>query len=260
MKYPLLSLLSMLLLLACKNTNPQKQVEKWVPLFNGVDLKDWDIKITGYPINYDPVKTFRVEDGLLKVRYEQYDTFSGRFGHLFYKNPFSKYRLRLEYRFVGEQVANAPPWAQKNSGVMIHGQSAKSMELIQDFPISIEVQLLGGLDGKERPTANLCTPGTDVMMDGKWLDQHCISSSSPTFHGEEWVNVEILVLADSLIEHYVNGVAVLAYSQPRIHGGVVNGYNERLKQDGKILKEGSISLQSESHPIDFRKIEILVLE
>ncbi|MEM9819725.1 MAG: DUF1080 domain-containing protein [Bacteroidota bacterium] len=235
-------------------------MEKWVPLFNGKDLNDWQVKITSYPLNYDPNNTFRVEDGLLKVRYERYDTFSGRFGHLFYKNPFSKYRLRLEYRFVGQQIDGGPPWAMKNSGIMIHGQTAESMELVQDFPISIEVQLLGGLGEQERPTANLCTPGTDVMMNGKWLEQHCISSNSPTFHGEEWVEVEILVLADTLIEHYVNGQAVLAYSQPKIHGGVVNGYDPKVKQDGKLLKEGTISLQSESHPIDFRKIEILVLE
>ena len=243
--------------LSCDFSPPSDQ---WIPLFNGKDLNDWDVKITGYPLNYDPANTFRVEDGLLKVRYEQYDTFSGRFGHLFYKNPFSKYRLRVEYRFVGEQVAEGPPWAIKNSGVMIHGQSAKSMELIQDFPISIEVQLLGGFNNEDRPTANLCTPGTDVKMNDQWLEDHCISSSSPTFHDEQWVSVEILVLKDSLIEHFVNGESVLKYHQPTIRGGVVNGYAPDQKQDGKVLSSGSISIQSESHPVDFRTIEIMVLE
>ncbi|MEM8909243.1 MAG: DUF1080 domain-containing protein, partial [Bacteroidota bacterium] len=234
--------------------------QEWQALFNGKDLTGWDIKITGYPLNYDPLNTFRVEEGLLKVRYEQYDTFGGRFGHLFHQQTFSNYRLRAEYRFVGEQVAEAPPWATKNSGLMIHGQSAKSMELMQDFPISLEVQLLGGLGEEDRPTANLCTPGTDVMMNNQWLQQHCINSSAPTFHDDRWVTVEVLVLEDSLIQHYVNGDTVLTYHHPKIHGGVVNGYNESVKQDGKPLTEGSISLQSESHPIDFRKIEVMVLE
>lgn len=260
MKQILLLFLLFSIGLSCNLSQPQESEPKWIPLFNGKDLNGWDFKITGYPINYDPANTFRVRDGLLQVSYERYDTFGAKFGHLFHEQTFSKYRLRAEYRFVGEQVNDAPPWAIKNSGLMIHGQSAKSMELIQDFPISLEVQLLGGINEGDRPTANLCTPGTDVMMYGQWLEKHCISSSSATFHDDQWVTVEVLVLGDSLIQHYVNGDTVLTYSKPKIHGGVVNGYNESVKQDGKILSEGSISLQAEGHPIDFRKVEIMVLD
>ena len=151
------------------------------------DLDGWDVKISGHDLNDNFANTFRVEDGLLKVRYDGYDSFNNQFGHMFYREPFSRYVVAVEYRFVGEQARGGPDWALRNSGVMIHSQSAKSMAKDQDFPISIEVQLLGGNGTGERSTANLCTPGTNVVMNGRIETRHCISSASKTFHGEEWV-------------------------------------------------------------------------
>ena len=118
---------------------------KWVPLFNGQNLDGWTPKIKGFELGDNFGNTFRVEDGVLKVCYDKYTSFDNRFGHLFYKDKFSHYVLRVEYRFVGEQVPGGPGWALRNSSVMIHGQSAESMGKDQSFPVSIEVQLLGGL-------------------------------------------------------------------------------------------------------------------
>ncbi|MBO0798318.1 MAG: DUF1080 domain-containing protein, partial [Blastocatellia bacterium] len=136
--------------------DPDKK--EWIQLFNGKDLKDWDIKISGYDLNDNFGNTFRVEDGLLKVSYDKYDTFKNRFGHIFYRQKFSYYVIAAEYRFVGEQVPGGPSWALRNNGIMIHCQPASTMLKDQDFPISIEVQLLGGTGKGERPTANVCTP------------------------------------------------------------------------------------------------------
>ena len=87
--------------------------------------------------------------------------------------------IAAEYRFVGEQVQGGPAWAMRNNGLMLHAPDPKTMLKDQDFPISIEVQLLGGLgDGKPRTTANLCTPGTNVVMSGKLVTAHCINSTS----------------------------------------------------------------------------------
>ncbi|MBI2435188.1 MAG: DUF1080 domain-containing protein, partial [Candidatus Hydrogenedentes bacterium] len=132
------------------------QTEKWVSLFNGKDLDGWTPKIKGHPLGENLGNTFRVEDGVLKVAYDAYEKFEGKFGHLFYKYPYSNYRLRVEYRFVGEQVPGGPSWAWRNSGAMLHCQDPKSMGQDQDFPVSIEVQFLGGDDKEERHTANLC--------------------------------------------------------------------------------------------------------
>lgn len=234
--------------------------EEWRQLFNGKDLEGWTPKIRFHEAGENFGDTFRVEDGVLKVLYDQYDNFDARFGHLFYDEEFSHYRLRVEYRIVGEQLPGGAGWAIKNSGVMIHGQRPETMTVDQNFPVSIEVQLLSGTGKGPRPTGNLCTPGTHVVMDGKLHTQHCTNSSSPTFD-DEWVTVEIEVHGDGPIKHYVNGELVLEYEQPQY-----DPKDETAKQfvdarDGNLLIDrGTISLQSESHPVEFRKVEILVLD
>jgi hypothetical protein len=233
--------------------------EDWIQLFNGRDLTGWTPKIKGYALGENFGRTFRVENGVLKASYEAYEQFENRFGHLFYEKPFSHYVLAVEYRFVGEQAKGGPAWALRNSGAMIHGQSAASMGKDQDFPISIEAQFLGGDGTKERSTANLCTPGTHVVMDGKLVTEHCVNSKSKTYAGDQWVRVEIEVHGNGRIVHRVEGATVLEYEKAQIGGEVVSGFDPAVKQDGRMLSEGTISLQAESHPVEFRKVELLNL-
>jgi hypothetical protein len=232
---------------------------EWIQLFDGKSLDGWIPKIAGYETGVNFRNTFRVEDGALKVSYDEYDRFENQFGHLFYETPFSRYIVAVEYRFVGEPPPGAPDWAYRNSGIMIHGQTAASMKKDQDFPISIEVQLLGGNGVDERHTANLCTPGTHVVMNGKLETEHCIDSRSKTYHGDQWVRVEAEVHAGGVVVHRVNGEEVLRYEKPQIGGGVVENYDPAVKKDGQFLTSGTISLQAESHPLEFRKVEILNL-
>jgi len=245
---------------ACHTTQKTTANKQWVSLFNGKDINDWMVKIQHHDINENFGNTFRVEDGIIKVRYDQYGDFNDQFGHLYYKTPFSFFHLIVEYRFVGEQQRGAPSYTLRNSGVMFHSQDPRTMPKEQDWPISIEFQFLGGLgDGKPRPTGSMCSPGTDVVYKGKIADSHCITSSAKTYDGEQWVRAELIVLGDSLITHIINGDTVLQYSKPQIGGGVVNRYDPKIKIDGKPLKSGFIALQSEGHPVDFRKVEILDL-
>jgi hypothetical protein len=252
------SILFCLLSLVASAQNKTNQ-EEWKQLFNGKNLDGWDVKIRGYDLNDNFGNTFRVEDGKMVVRYDAYDDFKQQYGHIFYKGDFSYYRVAVEYRFVGEQAPKGEGWAWRNSGIMVHGQPANTMGKDQDFPASIEVQLLGG-DDKKRTTCNLCTPGTNVVIDGKLVTQHCINSTSQTYNGDQWVRAEVLVLGDSLIRHFINGENVLEYNKPQLGGGNVSGHNPALLVEGKLLDHGSISLQSESHPVEFRKVEILNLK
>jgi hypothetical protein len=246
---------------ARSNAPDQKE---WIQLFNGKDLKDWQPKFAHHDLGENLNDTFRVEDGLLKVRYDKWKTFTDEFGHIFYKDPFSYYILAAEYRFVGNQVTTERKdlsWALRNNGLMIHSPDPKTMLKDQDFPISIEVQLLGGMgDGKPRSTANLCTPGTNVVMNGKLHTAHCTNSKSKTYDGDQWVRVEVIAHGDELIQHVVEGEIVLEYSKPQIGGGSASPTDPKVKVDGTPLPGGYISLQAETAPIDFRKVELLNLE
>lgn len=240
------------MLIGIAGANAQKKVK----LFNGRNLDGWTAKIKDHALGVNYGNTFRVENGAIRVSYDQYNgKFKDQFGHLFYKKKFSAYLLVVEYRFVGDQIEDGPGWAIRNSGMMLHGQLPETMAVEQDFPISLEAQLLGGNGRDERHTNNLCTPGTNVMREGKLFTPHCVNSSSSTYHGDQWVRAKVLVLADSAIRHIMGSDTVMAYEKPQYDGN-----DQWVKaaglQDGALIREGTISLQSESHPVEFRRVEL----
>lgn len=237
----------------------QKAGGKWVRIFNGKDLDGWTPKIKGYPAGENFANTFRVRKNALVVDYEGYGgEFKDRFGHIFYQNPYSDFKLRFDYRFVGDQLKGGPGWAWRNSGVMILGQPVDSIGKDQDFPVSCEVQLLGGPKTGERPTANVCTPGTNIVYGGKLWTQHCTDSTSRTFRGDQWVHLEIEVHANGEVTHWVNSQKVISYREVQFDPNDAEG--KKLIKGGKLkIDTGTISLQSESHPIEFKNIEIMPL-
>ena len=248
-------------LLACCAMDSAAAEGEWIQLFNGKDIDDWVVKLHRHDLGDNYGDTFRVEDGLLKVRYNQYEDFGGRFGHLYYKQPFSHYHLAVEYRFVGKLQRGAPGYAVLNSGVMLHCLDPKTMLRDQNWPISIELQFLAGLpNGKPRATGNVCTPGTHVFHKGKLTEAHIIKSSAKTYKPGEWVRAEAIVRGNDSIVHIINGEKVLEYSRPQIGGGVVDGYDPKVFVEGKALSSGFIGLQAEGQPIDFRKVELKALE
>ena len=251
------------LLILCTQCSVKKSItseveEEWQQMFNGKDIKDWTTKIHHYEVGDNYGNTFRVEDGILKVRYDNYEgDFNDRYGHLYYNTPYSYYHFSVEYRFVGDLHPGAPSFTLKNSGVMFHSQDPRTMPKEQDWPISVEMQFLAGIkEGEARPTGNMCSPGTDVVYKGKIDPRHCINSTSDTYYGDQWVKAEMIIRGDSLVTHIINGKKVLEYTKPQMGGGVANGFDPKIKQDGKLLSEGFIALQSEGQPIDFRNVKI----
>ena len=265
-------LLSLILLSTLTFSQKKTEKKEWLSIFNGKDLSGWDIKISGQPLNDNYKNTFRVEEGMMRVMYDQYQNFDEKYGHIYYKKPFSYYIVRFEYRFNGNQTPGGAIWNNRNSGIMVHSQSAKSLTMEQTFPMSLEMQLLGGLGKGERHTGNLCSPGTQAYMNGSLRPQHCIDSDSKTYDGDQWVKAEAIVLGDSVVHHVINGDTVLTYNKTQIGGGFVGGtqdwevakmdaktIEEWKKKDATALKEGYIAMQAESHPIDFKSIEVLNL-
>jgi hypothetical protein len=258
-----LGFLLFFLLLSCqqKENNATKNTDsnQWVSIFNGKDLTGWTPKFAGYPVGENLNQTFSVEDGLLKVNYTEYDTFKNEFGHLFYKQVYSKFKMRLEYRFIGEQVKGGAGWAKRNNGIMFHAQSPESMLLGQGFPVSLEFQFLGGDgSGTKRTTGCLCTPGLHVIVADTLNKDHCIPNSGPTIDGDGWVKAELYADADQIMHHIINGDTVMTYRNPVIGGGFVP--ENYPVAEGTPVKEGYIALQAESAPIHFRNIEVMELK
>jgi hypothetical protein len=231
--------------------------EEWKVLFNGTDLEGWIPKIHHHEAGENYANTFRVVDGVIQVNYDGYNSFDERYGHLFYEKPFSSYHLQFEYRFTDQWMDDAPSYTFRNSGVMFHSQAPETILKEQDWPISVEYQMLAEEEpGKARPTGNMCSPGTEVYYQGEMDPRHCINSSSPTFPWSEWVKADLIVYGDSLVIHKVNGENVLEYTKPQIGGGVANRYDPAYKVDGRALTEGYIGLQAEGQGVEFREIRI----
>jgi len=235
---------------------PDSKKVKWISLFNGKNLDGWTMKFAGHPPGENFGNTFRVENGILSVRYDQYKSFDNTFGALYYNKEFKNYRLKVEYRFVGETAPGAPSWGYRDSGVQYHGQALTSIGLDQPFPVCLEYNLHGGNGKEERPVGEICANGIIVDIQGKPNDSYCTPAAVKcTFHGDQWVTLEIEV-RDNVIKHFVNGEEILKFENPRYNPDHELG--KTFIKDGKNeVRSGYISLQSNSHPIDFRKIEIM---
>lgn len=233
----------------------------WVEIFNGRDLSGWIVKIAKHDLGVNFGDTFRVQDGMIQVRYDQYGDFNDQFGHLYYDQPLSHYLVSLEYQFVGEVQPGAPDYVLLNSGIMVHALDPRTMLRDQDWPISVEMQFYAELPGgNPRPTGNMCSPGTNVVYNGQLDTRHCINATGRALPKDVWVRAEALVLGDSIVRHIINGDTVLTYTRPQIGGGTVSGHDSAMKQDGKVLSEGYLALQSEGQPINFRNVRLLVLK
>jgi hypothetical protein len=243
--------------LACAQSAADRK--DWVPIFNGKNLDGWVVKLAHHELGDNFGDTFRVENGVIKVSYDKYPEFGSRFGHLFWKEKLSHYIVRVEYRFVGEQMKGGPSYARLNSGIMIHSQAPETILKEQDWPISVEAQFIGNGATGSRPTMNVCTPGTEIFMKGEMVKAHCTNSTSKAYHNDEWVTVEVEVLGGEHVRHRIDGQVVLEYDKPSIGGGVANGYDPAIKKDGTVLTEGYLGLQSESQPVEFRRVELLNL-
>jgi hypothetical protein len=233
----------------------------WTSIFNGVDLTGWQAKITHYVYGDNYANTFRVTDGVLQVSYDDYDATgfggnTGKFGLLYWTTPLSNFRVRVEYRFTGPQAPNPPTWGLRNSGLMIFGEDPAGIGLDVVFPRILEIQLLGHDNTGNTSNGNLCPlGGASAVLNGVRVSDGCTGSTSlpfvvnPNFADDAWVTVEAEVhgAGETKVSFAGDngGQPVLDFSQPM--------------GDGLLLDSGYLALQSESHPIEFRKVELMEL-
>jgi len=233
----------------------------WISLFNGKNLDGWTAKIAGQDVNDNYRDTFRVEDGLLKVSYQNYDKFGDRFGSLFYKTKFSRYWIRAEYRFAGGSLApGAPRWAYKNSGIQLHSQAPETMRKEQQFPVSVEFDIVGGRFMGSQPTGDVCQNGTRVLVSGAPVKGLCSKLSDITIRDDRWSTALAEVDGAARVRQVVDGALVIEYTDLLLDEG--NADARRLLSAGadKALASGYISIQSNGFPIEFRRIEVLPMD
>jgi hypothetical protein len=234
---------------------------QWEPIFDGETLEGWTPKITGRAVGEDPLDMFTVHEGAIRVSHANYPKFEGEFGHLFWKAPLGAYRIRFEYRLFGDTLPGVEGWQASNSGLMFHSQAPDTMARDQKFPVSLELQLLAVPRPTEEPTGNLCTPGTTVVFDGLRDERHCILSSSPLLPLDRWTRVELEVLPNGEITHFIDGEPVLRYSGAELDPADGDARPVIAAAGGKLeLRQGYIALQSEGHQIEFRNIELQRLD
>ncbi len=228
----------------------------WQDIFDGQTLTGWTPKISGEALGRDERKTFQAQDGILSVNYDQYAAFDNKFGHLFFEHELSSYQLKLDYRFIGEQASGGPGWAHLNSGLMIHTQSPSSMGVMQPFPVSVEAQFLAAFDDvPDRTTANVCTPGTHVVIDGALVKDHCINSKVVAPKAGEWVRFMADVQGNGVVKLYINDELAFELSELQLDSEDKDA--RALAREKPMLSSGYIALQAESHPIEFRNIKLL---
>ena len=246
------------IILACSCVEKKDSV--WTPIFNGKDMDGWSPKFTGQEYGENYLNTFQVKDGKLIASYDDYENFNDNFGHIFYKEKLSRYKLKLEYRFLGESVPGAPSWAFKNSGIKFHTPHPTELPLDQKLLVAVEAQILGGDGHAERFTGNVCTAGTHVEMNDSLITQHCTNSRYPAIDDSSWVNMEIEVNGSERIIHKINGKVVMEYSKPQYDD--TDEFARELMSKGhpRIISEGYIALQAEGHPVEFRNIALMKLD
>ncbi len=247
----------LLILISCSSGD-----KNWITLFDGKSLDGWEIKIAGYDLNDNYNNTYKVEDGEIVVSYDNYKSFDQKDGNIFYtKRKFKNYHLKLEYKFYGEHIREGD-WSYRNSGVMLHSEDPKKIFKDQRVPVSIEAQFLGGLENRAdgiKTTLNMCSPGTDVDINGTIAPNHCMRSKSKVYPINEWVGIDVIVYSDSIVHHIIEKDTVMSYTNIRYANDEY--FSDNFKDlIGEPLKEGYIALQSEGHPVKFRNIKIKVLD
>ena len=251
----LIAVAASLVLVSCASVSTGSE-PRFHKIFDGKTLNGWEIKVTHHPLGANPHGMWTAKDGVMKINFDGFEQFKGEYAHVFYKKPLKNYILRLDYRFAGKQAPGGPGWATRNSGVMLFAQPPETMTLDQNYPISLENQLLGGLGKGPRTTLSVCMVEITVKVDGKPLTAHCnpnAGATSQTFDGDQWVKLRVEVV-NGVVKSYVNDQLGNTFTEP-----TVDKPHPWLKSQDATAQPSYFALQGESDQVEFRNIELAEL-
>jgi hypothetical protein len=216
-------------------------------LFNGRDLSGWCVALEGRRPGEDPNGVFRVSDGVMRVSGEET-------GGIVSEKSYRDYVLRVEYRWVGKSVGSRLGMAA-DTGVLYHSQG-EMFAWNGLWMRSFECNILRGRTGdfiivsdKGAPVRYAATVEGRVVADeanisnwfrlGSWANTEDTPDVFPERRYGEWNRLEI-VCDGSRVEHWLNDVLV-------------------FEAENLTPSQGRIQIQSEGHPVEFRRIDLKAL-
>lgn len=231
---------------------------QWRDLFNGKDLKNWQVAIAGQEPGKDPDQLVQVRDGNIHMYADTDENANVPFGVIVHEEEFSHYHLSLEYRWTGKKFAPRKE-AIRDAGLLYH-----STETNMVWPESVEYQIQEGDTGDivfirtggftwmhpnpEKAPEGQGKPGLLPEHGGYLMPRvtntwDYIGRFPVLDRNEGWNQVEILVRGADYAEHMVNGK-----TKARLF--------DLQNQDGSPRSKGKISLQLEGAEIEYRNIRI----
>ena len=214
-------LVSMLILVnSCGNE------KKSIDLFNGKDLTGWNYYAMGLTTE-EAGEIYTVKDGVIHIVGEP-------FGCLYTVESYSDYELHVEWRWAN---AENVPLNKLNSGIFVHVQPEHKL-----WPNAVECQLFNGRAGDfvllgGSDIAEFVVPEGEERPEYPVVKRFAEDIEKPL---GEWNSADIRCEGDK--------ITVI------INGQLVN------KGTGSMFSEGSIALQCEGAPIEFRNITLTPLK
>ena len=233
----------------------------WIQLFNGKNLDGWVPKIRGYDLGVNYADTFRVADGMLKASYDKYTALRGQ--------------VRASVLHAAEILAlhhrgGVPLRRRAGAGRADLGRPQQRPDAPQ--PGRGDDGEGSGFSDLGRGAAARRPAERQAAIDGKRVharhaDLHERHDGERPLHELEVGDVSPAKAGYASRSRSAAASASRTggrtdrarVRQPTIGGGEVTAFDPKVKVDGTLLTEGYIAIQGESHPTDFRKIELLNL-
>lgn len=218
--------------------SPQEKAQGFSLLFNGKNLDGW--RAAGQTV--PPAKGWEVDNGILHVLPDD-TTRSSKFGDLVTVNQFKAFELNFDFKLT----------EGANSGIKYFVTESGNSKA----GLGLEFQIL---DDERHPDAKLGTEGNRTM--GSLYDLIPSDKIDVRFQQKigEWNHGKIVVYADNLVQHWLNGFKVVEYRRGSNIYKVLVAHSKFVKyKNFGLADKGPILLQDHGNAVFFKNIKIRAL-